>query len=666
MKQKERELLCFLVEHKNRFVTSHELAAALFITDRTVRSYIQIMKKTIHENGGEIISKRGYGFQLSIIQPLTFDLFLTQCENTKIYAKENEGPTEEIADRKNYILNKLLFEDENFLLDSLADCLYVSRSTLTKDFSEIRQLLKPYGLTVESCANKGVWIEGGEQDKRHFIMNYFFGNTLVNSFQKYMGNSHYFKDVRFEEITIIVLDECREAKIKLSDYIIQNLVLHLALSIKRINKGFKISNPGVGQELIGGLEYSVAKKIIRRIELAACIEIPSEEISYLALHLMAKSNHQQRGHKQIQHLLEGELLTALKDIEEDTGYPVVEDYSLRNGLLDHLRPLLVRLKEGIHLENPLVKEIIRDHGDVFQLTKNYLKKIPSLTHYMVDDHEWAYLTLHLMAAIEKYKDHRKLQVLIICATGYGSAQLLRNRVIKEFGKHLNIADVHGYYEINDQSLANIDLIISSVDLSTVVFGVPVLHVSVFLNDQDMSQIRKYLDGYYSKNCHKLMPSTKTAISIEQKQQMFDRQINKKLFKIFKGKKTKAEVIDALLQRLSENESETYAEQMKEEIRQRQLMSSVVFSNTIAVPHPALPIGLQTKIAVGIVPDGLYWDQDFPEIKFIFLLSPSYLKNEAITAITKTIVHLIDLPESQKEILSEKNFEQFRESFIKLM
>ncbi|MBP3038502.1 BglG family transcription antiterminator [Bacillaceae bacterium Marseille-Q3522] len=664
MKQKERELLHILVANKNCFVTSQELASALSLSDRTVRSYLQRMKETIRENGGEIISKQGYGFQLKISQQLAFDLFLNQREVTKIY-EDDQVTTEETADRQNYILNKLLLEDETLLLDDLKDHLYVSRSTLTKDFSEIKHLLQPYGLIVESRANKGVWIDGNERDKRHFIMNYFFGNAFNNSIQKYMGNSRYFKDVSFEEITIIILDECREAKIKLSDFIIQNLVLHLALSIKRIKNGCELSNLDVEQELIDQLEYSVAKKILQRIEVIANVKIPPEEVSYLTLHLMAKSNHQQEDRTLTHHLLENELLTVLKEMEEDTGYPVTEDYPLRNGLLDHLKPLLVRLKQGIHLENPLVKEIIREYADVFQLTKYYLGKMPTLAKYTVDDHEWTYLALHMMAALEKYNDRRKLQVLIICATGCGSAQLLKNRVIKEFGKHLNIADVQGYYEINHQSLANIDLIISSIDLSTVVFGIPVLHVSVFLNEQDISQVRRYLD-HYTKKGRPHMPSTKTAISLVQKEQLFDRHIKKNFFKIFAGKKTKTEVIDALLSLLSENEAENYEEQMKEQIKQRQMMSSVVFSDTIAVPHPALPVGYQTKFAVGIIPCGLYWDQDFPEIKLVFLLSPSYFENEEITAITKAIVDLIDLPEIQKEILSEKNFKGFRESFIKLM
>lgn len=38
--------------------------------------------------------------------------------------------------------------------------------------------------------------------------------------------------------------------------------------------------------------------------------------------------------------------------------------------------------------------------------------------------------------IGKERAAHKLHALIICATGYGSAQLLKNRVVSEFGKIL--------------------------------------------------------------------------------------------------------------------------------------------------------------------------------------------------------------------------------------
>lgn len=62
----------------------------------------------------------------------------------------------------------------------------------------------------------------------------------------------------------------------------------------------------------------------------------------------------------------------------------------------------------------------------------------------VSDDEWAYISLHLMAAIERYSNRHKLRVLVVCATGYGSAMMLKNRLEKEFEGRLRIVDVISY------------------------------------------------------------------------------------------------------------------------------------------------------------------------------------------------------------------------------
>ena len=63
-------------------------------------------------------------------------------------------------DRLAFILNKLLFEQVPVLFDDLVEELYVSRSTLSNDFKKIRQMLAEYNLTIESRANKGVYVSG--------------------------------------------------------------------------------------------------------------------------------------------------------------------------------------------------------------------------------------------------------------------------------------------------------------------------------------------------------------------------------------------------------------------------------------------------------------------------------------------------------------------------
>lgn len=664
MKKLESELISFLFENRDHFVTSQELADVLSVSDRTVRTYVNQMKNLLLENGAEISAKPGYGYQLVIHQPMLFDSFLAQSE-IRVICDDRKG-VEEAKDRQNYILNKLLLEDETLLLEELADELYVSRSTISKDFTEVRGLLKPYDLVIMSRPNKGVWIEGNEKNKRHFIMTYFFGKNLTNSFQKYMSNSPYFTEINLEEMAIIILDECRESKIKLSDFIIQNLVMHLALGIKRLQNGFTLESTMVDTSLVSANEREVAQRILERVSSISGVEFPPNEIDYLALHLMAKSNSSEQALTQNPPELEEELHQILKKMEVETGVPVAEDITLRNGLLDHIRPLLVRLKQKIHLENPLLKEIKTDYVTVFLWTKYYLGELSYFQGYDVSEDEWAYLTLHLMAAMEKYNDVKKLQALVICATGLGSAQLLKTRVIKEFGNYINVVDVRGYYEIDEQSLDNIDLIISSIDLSSIIFKVPVFYVSVFLNDNDVAKIRKALE-FTPKGANAIyLPEQQVDKSKKEKEDLFDSQVRPEYFLRFSGTRTKNEVVNELLKTLAVDEPVTYVNQMKEQMTHREQMGSVIFGEAIAVPHPAMPVGTKTKVAIGIAEEGIWWDADFPNIKIVFLLSPSYLENKGIMPMTKAIVRLIDLSETQKKLIEEENFENFRETFISLM
>lgn len=657
MKQKERALLMHLIEHKDEYLTSQDLASELSLSDRTVRNYIQQLKELVAENGAEIVAKQGYGYQLKITHKLTFDLFLSQQEVGLGYKKQ--PVIVDVIDRQNYLLNQLLLEEAVLNIDDLAEELYISRSSLSKDMQEIKEKLKPYSLSIVSKSGKGLWVAGEERDKRHFIMDTFFGKNYHNFLQKYLGNSQFFKDVSFEELTIIILDETREAKLKISDFIIQNLVLHLSLAIKRLQEGFEIKDLGIASDISSRLEYQVAQQIVRRIEVVTAISFPEEEISYLALHLMAKSNHKETD---VNQELAKELAAVITYLSHEIGLPLTDDYQLRNGLLDHLAPMLVRLERGITLENPLTAEIKQEHPQAFEFTKKYFSAMPLLKDYQVNDDEWAYLALHVMAALEKIKDASKVHALIICATGYGSAQLLKNRVINEFGKHITVTNVQGYYEINDDSLQGIDLIISSVDLSAMVFKVPALHVSVFLNDDDVHRIRQAISQLLSYRSNtEVLPLQ----PLQQKQRFYQEQLTADLFKVYEVAPTKEIVLQELLALLSVNESAGYQEQMLKQMQHRETMGQIIFSDTVVVPHPALPVGVSTKIAVALIPAGMQWEaQD--QIQFVFLISPSYIENEGITVITKAIVRLVDRPDIQQEILAEPTFANFNDHFIKII
>ncbi len=135
-------------------------------------------------------------------------------------------------------------------MDDLAEELYISRSSLTKDMQEIKERLIPYSLKNRSKHGQGTWIEGDEKSTS-FYHGYFFWEPLCQFIERiFRARVRFFQDISFEELVIIILDETREAKLKVSDFIIQNLTLHLALGIKRLREGFEIKELGIEQEFL--------------------------------------------------------------------------------------------------------------------------------------------------------------------------------------------------------------------------------------------------------------------------------------------------------------------------------------------------------------------------------------------------------------------------------
>lgn len=664
IKNKQRDLISLLVRSKNLFKSSATLASELSLSDRTVRTYLNDLKSLIEKNGGLIISKQGYGYQLQIKDRTAFNQFL--IEHHLLDRSEEQSNYRELSQRRHYILNLLLLECQKIDIEALSEQLFISSSQLNKDIQEIKNQLQSFELTIKKSKSL-LSVEGDEKAKRHFIMSYFFHEESINFLQRLTYFNKFGDAICFDTLTIIILDECREANIKLSDVMMQNIVLHLSLSIKRLQSGLSIQNLDLPDKAKESLEYQVAKKIIDRVETVIGFHFPKEEQMYLTLHLMSKSNL-------IQQDLDSELYLSLSNllikIQQETGYLFYKDEQLKKGLIQHLKPMLVRLEQKIKLENPLLHEIKASSPELFELVKHYLSQLSNLARYTIHDDEWGYLTLHFLASIEKLKNEQKAKVLIICATGLGSAQLLKNRIENEFDERIKIVATRGYYEIEPEMLDEIDFIISSVDLSSKVFKVPVFHVSVFLTEQDVQQIRRYLASRRVQiSARKDLLATSNPTSTPEHLVHIEQIVDDLLADYFiccHHAKNKEQILNRLLDRLAVNEACGYRQEMIKQIENRMTLGDIFFSPTIVVPHPAIAVGRLSKIGIAVLPNGLSWDEHHPNIHFIFMISPSIYQNTNLAMMTKAIVNLIDDKQMQEKLLKTQNFDQFKQLFIQLI
>ncbi|MBP2622843.1 BglG family transcription antiterminator [Streptococcus oricebi] len=660
LQQKEKRLLHQLLENKGRFVTSKHLAQELACSDRTVRTYLKSLKAlSPAQTGWELVSKQGYGYKLVIVNQKDCQNFI-KSEN--ILEREPTAGAN-IEDRYSYLLNKLLFEQAELYFDDLAEELFVSRSTLSADFRKIRRDLAPYQLKIESKAKQGVYIQGKERDKRRFIMDYFFRDRFFQSLHHYINIQVEGREISLEELTIIVLDECREGQLRLSDFVIQNLVVHIALSFKRLAEGFQISQiEGWSQEDYE-LERRIARRILERVRLATGLDFPEEEVDYITLHLISKASCQLAPNQagDLEEELRRQLIQVLENSSKLKPYGFAKNFQLIEGLVTHLSTFFLRLKNQVVLDNPLLKEIKDQYLASFELTREVLEAMPLFAEESLSDDEVAYVALHFMAALEHLKEEQKFRVLVICATGYGSAQMLKNRIEHELGNLVEIVDLIGYYELNDQRLENIDFIISSIDLSNLVFTMPVFTVSIFLNSEEVKMIKQEIAQLQPLDAYEFKQQVAQAEELEE---LFQAYFSEDYFVISQAT-SKAELLEDLLIRMSAGEEPYFVSSMQDLIEQREKLSSVVFSPSLAVPHPIKPLAKEHKIGLAILPEGLYWNQDFPNIRLVFLLSPAIYDNQGLSSLTGKIVQLLERPDLEQGLLQCSDFSSFKQVFLSI-
>ncbi len=650
---KETQIFQFLMEHKDRFVTSKELAEYLSCSDRTVRNYLKLIDQTLDVQGVQLLSKQGQGYRIVFESQEAYRQFcLTYGIGETFSSPQGE-------DRLAFILNKLLFEQLALRFDDLADELYVSRSTLSHDFKKIRHLLADYQLTIESRANKGVYVAGKERDKRRFIMDYFLENLFLKTLHSQVASDLFDSSLSLEELAKIVLEECQEAQLRLSDFVLQNLVVHIALAMERIKLGFEIQQLDTALSGIDK-EQTVAQKILDRISERTQLDFPVQEVDYITLHLLAKSQaFQGTQAEQLKEELRKSLVEAFRTLGLEEIYHFTSDFQLMEGLLAHLLTLQVRLKSHIALTNPLAEDIQRNYNDIFFLTKELLNNMVLFSGDQISDDEIAYVSLHFLAALERQKEHRRFSVLAICATGIGAAQMLRNRLENEFGDRIEIRDVVGYYELSQEKLQGIDFIVSAVDLSNLYFQIPVFTVSVFLKPEEVAQIRQAMGQMQAFHCRRNSESLPPSINL------FTAYFSEAHFLVWKNPDRQG-LLEAMVDTLSVGESADFKDLMLEAISQRESLSSIVFSEKIAVPHPVRPIGQEIKVAIAICRFPLAWDSQSHQVQLVFLLSPSVYGNEGLKEVTDKIIFLMEREDLQQALIACQNVEEFLTIFEKVV
>ena len=643
MNQREMALLEIFLNHSQQgYLSSRFLAEEMGLSDRTVRKVIGDVSQSQDQLGLRIHSLPSKGYRLEIVDS---DLFRSTYETIRAdrISHKQRGNLEWQRDREHYLLHQLFFEGERIPAQDLTSLLHISPSALSKLLASIRERLAPYSLSLSRNEEGNLAVEGFERDKRHFIVDYFLSRQVNQPLLGYLEEIPLFENIDSRKLYTAILEVSREEDLSLSDYSLTNLLVHLALAIERLSSGHTVRPLPLGQEEAYLKAREISLKMMERIHLYLGIDLPQAEADYMALHLLGKGNASLPS--DFQTISDNDLMIVLEDLSERLPQGLVADDLLLEGLRDHLSPLLLRLQNGIRLDNPLYQELKDSYGSLIAATKEAFSKLACLAPYQVSNPEWAYISLHILAALERQKSKESLRVLLVCGTGIGSAQVLQHRLMSHFGQRLDILACVSFHELFRQDLSQVDLILSAIDLTGQVFPKPVISISVLLPQADIQKIEAYLAAEHSSGQGQVHP-------LSELEEACRHCFSEDRFFCQEEAVSREDLLKEMIGRLTDSSKEGFVEDFYQQILKREELGSLIFAEGIAFPHPAKSLSMQEEIVVAICSKPLAWTEDGQDVSVVILLSPSLWENKHMKLLTQHLARLLDSITFRERLLLE--------------
>lgn len=657
LSDREIRIIKFLYKNKDKYCTSTEIGYNVGFSEKTIRTNINLISENVPKNIFEIVAKKGSGFKLVIGD---HDKYIDYIYKSKA-SMSNLDQIYDKKGREKYILENLLLENKALTFDDLLEILFVSESTLQRDIYSLRNKLKDYGLDIVKDDNSYLSISGKELEKRHFILDFFFSSIYSNSFINELEDLNLFHKATISQLLIILLDEIREYGISVNDYAIQNLVIHFALVIERVKINCLIDNydkdiaKGEGDEFL-----DFAKSVIRRISKSFAIDLPIEEKKYIYLQLLSKTKlSSENSIKSFKDY--NQVIDLLRYLSKKLNINLLDDNVFMNNFIEHLKALENRVVSGLYISNPLTDKIKTQYTSYFDLVVDSFKKFSIFENMDITDDERSYLVIYILSALERNKFNRKINVLVVCASGFSTGLMLKNRIQNEYTNTINIKNVIGYYEITPKNLDDVDLIISSVDLEGLVIAVPSVKVSVFLDEDDCAlideEIEKLIKSYEdSWSGEQIVPSTNPTL--------FEKYFSEKNFLINKNPCTKDEVLNLIYKSLA------LTPEMEEIFRDQTLLrenfGSIVFKTLVAIPHPISPIKDKAEIFTVISKADISWGKDSDKLRIVFYISPPGKDDPDFEKIIKVFTKILKDDSLIQALINIENFIDFKELILNLL
>ena len=596
MRCRDYEIVAYA--YANDGATSQSVAEHFGITQRTLRTYV----KRINESLGscaQIVSSARFGMRLQVHDHAGLHRWMGSA------AKHAGGgaPKERVA----YLLHDLLTRTDWITLDELSEAMYTSRTTLSADVKRVEKRLGEFGLSIERRPRYGMRVTGSELARRLCLASSAVESVRRDPTSGLSSLMDTTADAPSLKVIARHVDEALiDGQYHLNSLLYQNLLAHIAIAIMRIRNGCYVPAESLADiDLTGRPEYRVAQRLAHEIGCDFSIDFPVSEVTYMAIHLSGKQVLLRPGGSDGDNVvISDEVWDVVSDMLEVVrrvyDFDFRDDLELRMNLACHIVPLSMRLRFNMPIENPVLHDTKSHYPLAYAMATDASASLVTRYEATMSDAEIGYIALAFALALERHRTELpKKRILLVCASGLGSARMLEYRCRQEFGSYIESMATVDVNHIDQIDFSHVDYVFTTVPIPQTL-PVPVREVSLFLDAGDVDSVRR-------------------ALTLERGRApaLWER-FDQELFFPHCAETTREGVLNLLCNAMSQHGRVSGL--LRELVAKREEVVSTALGNGVAMPHPLEAVCARTVVAVAVLDEPVQWGAELVSAVFLIAVS----------------------------------------------
>lgn len=645
----------------NPGISSADLSQHFDVSERTIRTYVKRANERL-DGFACLVKKNRGGYSVKVTDGPALNAWLESMHMN--IARGNMQPEDRVA----YLLNDLLDRTDWVTVDELCHALCVSRPTVSGDLKRVEERLEEFGLKIEKRPHYGIRVIGEELSRRLCLASSVVeslareeaatGKALPGGGDKTSivegAQAGPCRMTSLDKIAKIVDAAVDEFDFQINSLTYQNLLVHISIALMRIQEGNYVPvDLGANSCICDDRVADVAAGIAARIKDELGVELPESERSYIAIHLAGKemiadSDTALEGKEGeetglvISEEVWSVVTQMLEVVWKSFRYDFRDDLELRMNLARHIVPLVVRLRYHLHIDNPILTDIRRRYPLAYSMALDSSAVLAEHYGATLSENEVGFIAMAFALSLERHRTELpKKNILVVCASGRGSARMLEYRYRQEFGAYVDSIQTCDVAHVSKADFSKIDYVFTTVPLREAL-PVPVRQIEFFFDDAEVREVRRLLS---TREPDALDPS-------------FAARFSKQLFFAHKTFASKKEALVFLCKQMEG--TGRVAENFSELVMRREDCVATSFGNEVAMPHPLEPVCDRSFAAVTLLDEPLDWGNG--SVKAIFMVAISTEDNDELGGMFDVLAEAFNDADGISKLMQEQSYEALMDLF----